>query len=249
MIVSEVLVSTRDILNDPTGKRWDDTVLIRLLNDCISNFTLLTNYAKSRVFIGIETGISTYDLSSYAISIERVSYLNTILEAKSQEEMDFINPLWEDDIGEIPKYVIFDNLRQGIFKLYPKIITATANCITQNQAYGGLIDISITDDLLLLPSLTTIAFGTNKYLSVYYIEKPATLTKVTDIISIPEIYKAAIVSYISGQALRLDQDTINRAFGAEQLKIYDSFVAKALSKEAKSNNTFHNRQIAYKGFQ
>jgi len=248
MLVSDVLTSVRDILADSSKARWPDATLIRLLNDGINNFVLQTSFAKAKAYIELEQEIAVYDISSYAIGIDRIQYISTILAAKTEEEMDLINPLWEDEVGEEPKYIIFENLRQGVFKVYPKVIAGAANVTVQNQVYGGLIDISFTDGTLQLPNLSNIAFTDTKYLTVYYVERPTAMATLTDVVKINEVYKAALVAYISGQALRLDQDTLNRQFGAEQLKIYDTYVAQALSKDAKANNTFHNRQTSYKGF-
>lgn len=249
MTVEDILISTRDILADQEKSRWEDSHLIRILNDGIANFTIHTSYAKSKVFIGLELGISTYDLSNYAINLDRVSYKGIPLPAKSEEELDRINPNWEDEEGEEPLYVCFENLRQGVFKIYPKVNNLAYDVITQNQSYGGLIDITIDEELFLLPEITNISFGTNKYVTVNYIDKPIAVTTLTDTINIPEIYKAAMVAFVSGMALRANQDTINRQYGTEQLAIYDSYVTKALGKEAKANNTFHNRQVEYRGFQ
>lgn len=249
MTVEDILISARDILADQGKKRWDDAHLIRLLNDGIANFTIHTSYAKSKVYIGIEEEVSIYNLSSYAINIDRVSYLNNILVAKSEEELDRINPNWETEVGEEPLYVCFENLRQGVFKIYPKVKNLTLNTVTQNQVYGGLIDILVIEDLFMLPNISNITFGNNKYLTVNYIEKPVLVNTLYDIVNIPEIYKAAMVAFVSGMALRANQDTVNRQYGAEQLVIYDSYVTKALGKEAKANNTFHNRQVEYRGFQ
>lgn len=249
MTVEDILISARDVLADQGKKRWEDSHLIRILNDGIANFTIHTSYAKSKVFVGLEIGVSTYDLSNYAINLDRVSYKGIPLPAKSEEELDRINPNWEDEVGEEPLYVCFENLRQGVFKIYPKVENLAYDVITQNQVYGGLIDITIDEELFLLPELDNISFGTNKYVTINYIDKPILVTALTDTINIPEIYKAAMVAFVSGMALRANQDTVNRQYGTEQLVIYDSYVTKALGKEAKANNTFHNRQVEYRGFQ
>jgi len=135
MLASDVLISARDVLSDQGKKRWTDETLFRLLNEGISNFTIHTSYAKSRLYITLEAGVTKYDLSPYAINIDRVNYLNMVLEAKSEEEMDRININWEDDVGEEPKYVIFENLRQGIFRIYPKVENLATEVVSQNQVF------------------------------------------------------------------------------------------------------------------
>lgn len=245
---SEVITDVRDVLADTGGTRYSDALLLRLLNEAVRNFVISTRFLKQKAFIAIEQGITVYNMSAYAITIDRVQYLNKALEVKTEEEMDIINPDWELEVGLEPKYVIFDNLQAGTFKIYPKVFETAADIITQNQAYGGLIDITITDDLLYLPGITNIAFNAVKYLAVYYIEAPATITQLTDTIKLNKVWIPALVAYVSGQALRLDSDAQSRQFGAEQLSIYDRYVSRAKAQDANINNTMSIPNTGYKGF-
>lgn len=248
VLASDIITSARDILADPSASRYSNEVLIRLLNDGLKNFALATKFSRQKAFIAIEENISVYDMSTYAISIDRVQYLNKVLEAKTEEEMDLIDINWELSIGDEPKYVIFSNMRKGVFKIYPRVVDLTAEIIDQNQVYGALIDLTITDDLLYLPGITNIAFNAVKYLAVYYTETPPTVTGITSEIRMNQIHIPALAAYISGQALRLDKDSQNRSFGAEQLAIYGDYV-KVFNEEGQtSNNTFAKPSIAYKGF-
>ena len=247
--VSDILVSARDILADQGKVRWSDEQLIRLLNDALDNLAINSNYSKARSYIEVEENITIYDLTDYAISIDRVEYIGTPLLAKSSEEMDRLDSRWLETTGLEPKYVIFDNLRQGSFRIYPRISSGAANIITQNSPYGGLIDITCVDDLLNLPSSDNLAFTDTKYLTVYYTKKPEVITNITDTVEIGATWKAAIAAFISGMALRADKDTQSRAFGMEQLAIYDRYLAKATSLESRASNTAYMRTFEYRGFQ
>lgn len=247
ILTSDVLTAARDVLADVDKTRWPDTTLIRILNEGIANFTITTKHAKSRLYLSLETNIGKYDISDYAINIERVMYLNRVLEAKSTTEMDKINLYWEDEIAAEPRYVIFDTLRPGVFKVYPKIMAGIGPVVSQNQVYGALIDIGFTDDVFSLPTFTSIEQGVNKYLVIDYIEKPELVSDLTDSIDIHEMYRPALIAYVSGQALRLDGDAQNRQFGAEQIQIYSSYVDKVIKNESSVNNTFHARTTAYRG--
>lgn len=248
VVASEIITQARDVLSDPSAKRYSDELLIRLLNDGLKNFAIATRFSKQKAFIAIEENISVYDMSTYAINIDRVQYLNKVLEVKTEEQMDEISIDWELHVGEEPKYVIFSNLRQGVFKIYPRVVDNTANIIDQNQVYGGLIDITITDDLLYLPGITNVAFGAVKYLAVYYVETPPTITSLTDEIRLNPVHIPPLAAYVSGQALRIDQDSQNRAFGAEQLTIYGDYVSAANAHEQGGNKTAGIPSIPYKGF-
>lgn len=247
--ITEILSKTRRILADKDKQRYSDDDLISLLNDGLINWTILTGTLKLRSYIPIELNTALYDMSLYCFNIDRIQYANKVLEVKTEEQMDKLKIDWQDDIGTEPKYVIFDNLKQGLFRIYPKVDDSVLNNITQNSVYGGLIDITITDDLLQIPSINNIAFTDVKYLVIFYIGKPRVVTIASlDIdLDIDPIYDLALVSYISGQALRLDVDSQNRNFGTEQLQSFVGLGNEAKKKEAIGNNSFIVREVAYRG--
>jgi hypothetical protein len=247
--ITEILSKTRKILADKDKQRYSDEDLISLLNDALINWGVFTGTLKLRSYIPIEANTALYDMSPYCFNINRIQYGSKVLIAKTEEEMDRINILWQDEVGNEPKYIIFDNLKQGLFRIYPKVEDVTLNNITQNSLYGGLIDISITDDLLQIPSIDNISFTDVKYLTIFYVGKPRTVTmsSTDDELDIDMIYDLALVSYISGQALRLDVDSQNRAFGTEQLQSFMGLATEAKKKETLNNNNFIAREVAYRG--
>ena len=54
---------------------------------------------------------------------------------------------------------------------------------------------------------------------------------------IDELWSQALSHYIAGRALRDDQDTANRALGAEELQLYTEQVNKIFPKSARSFTT------------
>lgn len=247
--VSEVFNSARIVLADKGKVRWTEDDLIDFLNDALDNLAINSNYTKTRSYIEIENGIAIYDISDYAITIDRVEYLNSVLVAKSAEEMDKLDLTWVDTEGTTPQFVIFDNLPEGSFRIYPRITAGAANIITQNQLYGGLIDITCVDDLYNLPASDNLAFQDSKYLVVHYTAKPQRITSVNDTIDIMPSWKGALVAFITGMALRADKDTQSRQFGAEQLSIYDAYLKRVSTIISTASNSMQVRTIPYRGFQ
>jgi hypothetical protein len=247
--ITEILSKARRILADKDKQRYFDDDLISLLNDGIVNWLIATRTLKLRAYVPLEPNTALYDLSPYSINIDRIQYGSKALEVKTEEEMDKIKIDWQDDVGSEPKYVIFDNLKQGLFRIYPKVDNNVLNNITQNSVYGGLIDITITDDLIQIPAINNIAFSDLKYLLIFYTGKPRTINiaSTDDELDIDFIYDLALVSYISGQALRLDVDAQNRNFGTEQLQSFMGLAAEARKSDALNSNSFITREIAYRG--
>lgn len=249
--VTDILDNVRDILSDEDKQRWTDAKLLRLFNEGLKTWVIGTGTHKTRGYIPLEVNTALYDMSPYSFNIDRIQYMNIALEAKTEEEMDAIEDNWQDTVGPEPLYVIFSNYKQGLFRIYPKVTELAADNITYNSLYGALIDIEIVDELLQIPQIDNLLFGTTKYLVVFYTGKPSTVTLTTADaeLNINPLYDIAITSYISGQALRLDADTLNRAFGAEQLQYFTALVTRAKTKEAVSNNSLSLREVKYKGFQ
>jgi hypothetical protein len=135
--------------------------------------------------------------------------------------------------------------------MYPKIKEGTANIITQNQLYGGIIDIEVTDGLFNLPMSEEIETDLYKYLAIFYTAKPKTIAidSPDEDIEIDTVHDKALAFYISGQALRYDADTLNRQFSAEQLQLFYSYVEASKNNEMSANNTFSRHTIPYRGFQ
>ena len=248
--IESILLQVRDVLADHKKQRWSDEVLIRLLNEGLLNFILQARTLKLKAYIELENNTAVYDLSKYAISIDRVQYLEKVLGSKTEEEMDKMNISWQIKEGSEPELIVFDNQKQGVFRIYPIITQNALDNIEQNSLYGILIDINVIDDLFKLPSFGNVSYEGKKFIIVYYTGKPRILTiaSADEDIDLDTLYDQAMISYISGQALRFDADTLNRQFGAEQLSIYKSYVEQAKVKEAEANNTFIRRDVAYKGF-
>lgn len=250
--IETILANSRDLLGDNSNSpRWSDPILLRFLNEGLKDFIRSTKILRKKTYIKLEQNIAIYDLSQSVLSIDRIQYNGKALSVKSEEEMDKISLLWEDTVALEPAYTIFSNLKAGVFRIWPKVVEGSANIVTQNQAYGGLIDIEVTDELFSLPEIENVESDIYKYVSVIYNAKPILLTldSLDSDIEIDEMHDIALQYYITGQALRVDQDTANRQFSAEQLALYSAYVDKTKTEQSVNNNTFSRQTIPYRGFQ
>lgn len=246
--VSSILLKVRrDILADTDSTRWSNDTLLSHLTSGVNDFLLRTKVTKSSLYIPLEKNVGLYTIKDYSQQILRVQFLEKSLRVKTSPEMDLLDPEWENTVGIEPKYVIFHNLPQGTFRIYPKIESLGISVTTANQVYGGIIDIDVTDDLFRVPTAENVTILNDKYLKVTYIKKQNEVTLDT-VLDLDTMYDEALTYYVSGMALRNDADTQNRAFGAEQLKLYDSIVTVAKNNESLSNNTLSPDTTGYKGF-
>jgi len=246
--VTTILTKARKLLADRDSKRWSDQDLLDELNDGLSNFILHTKSLKLRIGISLETNVGIYNMGSYASSIERVQYLNKALKPKLSSQMDLIDSEWQDTTGDEPRFVIFDKYQNSEFRIYPKPTKDAADIIIQNSLFGGLIDISITDEITILPDLDNIASSINKFLVVYYIGRPRLLniTSLDTDVDLHPSYDQALVHYIVGQCLLYDQDSMSSELGLKQLSMYESYVDKVKKKESKNNSAYSEYVTEYR---
>lgn len=246
--ITNIITNVRDILHDEGSDRYTDDYLIRLLNNAIDDFNMNTEYLKTYGFLEIIQDINTYTVPN-CIKINRINYIDKMVEQRTEEQMDRLDSTWQYTKGSDVKYVILDKMPVGQFMIYPTITSEAANIITQNSPYGGLIDIEYIYDILGLLSIGDVE-SIPKFMKIFYVKDhpDVTITTLDADFLLPEIYDSAMEFYVSGMALRHDRDDQNRAFGAEQLNLYQGYVRKASSKDSENNNKIPGAGASYKGF-
>ncbi|MGE4420527.1 MAG: hypothetical protein AB7D38_11965 [Sulfurimonas sp.] len=248
--IDSMITDIRIVIGDQSKQRWPDSDILHLINVGISNFNVHTSFLKRKMYIAIESNVAIYDLRQYAVCINRVQYNYKALQAMSTAQLDKLSVNWTDHVAEEPTAVIFDHLQQGILQIYPKVMEGTINVFEQNSPYGVVIDIIPTDGLFMLPSVENIENEVDKFLVVDFVKKPSvvTLTTSDDDMELTPSYDEAIVNFASGKLLRSDRDATNRAFGNEQLALYEGFLKTAIKKESVNNNYVLHKQVGYRGF-
>lgn len=246
--ITNIISNVRIDLGDEQSTRYSNDILIRHLNTAINEFILGTKCLKERLYVGLNTSSAIYDLRPYAIEFIRAEYNNRNIEAKSFTELDAIDKDWQVTIGDSVKYITFDHLSKGMFRIYPRV-SGAMNIVTQNQLYGGLIDITIGDDDYQIPSIEDVTENIEQYLVLYIVKKHSTITLSTEdsSLEIPTEYDMALENYIKAMCLRSDTDALNRAYGNECLQLYLGYVEAAKVSETNVHNTIQDRIIAYRG--
>lgn len=248
MRVEDIISNARVALNDTEKQRYSDTVLLKYLNDGLSDFVLNTKMLKERLFVELNPSAAIYDLSPYVLKFLRFQFQETAIPVRSQEDLDKFDPQWQDDVGEEVKCVTLSEMKKGTFRIYPRILEG-ANPIDQTSLYGGLVDITIDDDTYQIPTFGDVEAGLKNYLIVFAVVKPKKVTLLTpdSDLQIGEEYDLAFEYYITARALRSDTDAINRNFGAENLQLYNNSVAEATLTTSNGNQSVDERVINYRG--
>ena len=247
--VLSILSKAREELGDTNNTRFADGKLLEHLNDGIKDFILSTKSLKERLYVELASNVAMYDISKYALFVERVEYMNTKIDTLSFTELDSINTMWQYETGNVVKAITFEHQSKGAFRIYPRLNTVDNNIVSSSD-YGILVDFSLDDDIVGIPSIIDVEQNLQAYLVLYVIKKPniITLTTPDEELELDELYDKAFVHYIKAQCLRNDSDSNNRQFGNEELSAYAMYVVNNNKDFALDNQVSGDRIIQYKGF-
>ena len=247
--VLSILSKAREELGDTNNTRFTDSKLLEHLNDGIKDFILSTKSLKERLYVELASNVAMYDISKYALFVERVEYMNTKIDTLSFTELDSINTMWQYETGNVVKAITFEHQSKGSFRIYPRLNTVSNNIVSSSD-YGILVDFSLDDDIVGIPSIIDVEQNLQAYLVLYVIKKPnvITLTTPNEELELDELYDKAFVHYIKAQCLRNDSDSNNRQFGNEELSAYAMYVVNNNKDFALDNQVSGDRIIQYKGF-
>lgn len=247
--VLSILSKAREELGDTNNTRFTDSKLLEHLNDGIKDFILSTKSLKERLYVELASNVAIYDISKYALFVERVEYMNTKIDTLSFKELDSINAMWQYETGNVVKAITFEHQSKGSFRIYPRLNTVDNNIVSSSD-YGILVDFSLDDDIVGIPSIIDVEQNLQAYLVLYVIKKPnvITLTTPDEELELDELYDKAFVHYIKAQCLRNDSDSNNRQFGNEELSAYAMYVVNNNKDFALDNQVSGDRIIQYKGF-
>ena len=247
--VLSILSKAREELGDTNNTRFTDSKLLEHLNDGIKDFILSTKSLKERLYVELASNVAMYDISKYALFVERVEYMNTKIDTLSFTELDSITAMWQYETGNVVKAITFEHQSKGSFRIYPRLNTVSNNIVSSSD-YGILVDFSLDDDIVGIPSIIDVEQNLQAYLVLYVIKKPniITLTTPDEELELDELYDKAFVHYIKAQCLRNDSDSNNRQFGNEELSAYAMYVVNNNKDFALDNQVSGDRIIQYKGF-
>ena len=247
--VLSILSKAREELGDTNNTRFTDSKLLEHLNDGIKDFILSTKSLKERLYVELASNVAIYDISKYALFVERVEYMNTKIDTLSFKELDSINTMWQYETGNVVKAITFEHQSKGAFRIYPRLNTVNNNIVSSSD-YGILVDFSLDDDIVGIPSIIDVEQNLQAYLVLYVIKKPniITLTTPDEELELDELYDKAFVHYIKAQCLRNDSDSNNRQFGNEELSAYAMYIVNNNKDFALDNQVSGDRIIQYKGF-
>lgn len=247
--VLSILSKAREELGDTNNTRFTNSKLLEHLNDGIKDFILSTKSLKERLYVELASNVAIYDISKYALFVERVEYMNTKIDTLSFKELDSINAMWQYETGNVVKAITFEHQSKGSFRIYPRLNTVSNNIVSSSD-YGILVDFSLDDDIVGIPSIIDVEQNLQAYLVLYAIKKPniITLTTPDEELELDELYDKAFVHYIKAQCLRNDSDSNNRQFGNEELSAYAMYVVNNNKDFALDNQVSGDRIIQYKGF-
>lgn len=255
MKASEIITKARYTLSDTdeVDPRWSDARLLSLLNDALLDIALTTRLYNANGYIKLQQNTAIYDVSSFAVKVERVEHLSLPLEKVSFEEMDIRHgDKWQEIASVTPTNIVYDLKRSGEFRVYPVPIDGSADFIEATSDFGIVTSLNYEDvDLQVIDDFGDIDFpNLAEYIRLYYIRLPAEITAVTDDLEsvIDRTMLSSLAHYVSGAALRDNMDTRNRQVGNEELTFYEGKKQRLIEQKMKGN-VKRVRTVQYRGME
>lgn len=249
MRVPELIAKCREVLKDPKKTRYTDDLLIDYLNMGVQDFIQSTKSYKKNLYMALNDEVATYDFRPFSYEILRVEYNNAKVNSVTMDKLDYMNHNWREEVGEEVDAVIFDKLPRGVLTIYPRVRNKSS-IVTYSGDFGIVTDININDiELADIPSIETVESSLDKYIKVIAVCKPEKVDlNTTDLVFndiLDSAHDTAMIFYVTSWCLRTDSDAGNRAYGAEQIKLYSEYVIKNTIEESYANNSAVVRTIPY----
>jgi len=251
--ISDILIRVRDTLADPTGDRWDDPRLLRLVDEAQKDIVRHAKLLNKTYSMIIPANTNSIELPEDLMLLTRVTVNNEKLDFITRETLDKINIHWETDVGK-PRYIITDKIGPRELQVYPILEDSSYSLAVPGTPFT-IDDFGIVTDIEDGSSNVSDLFGAvtqileSSYLFViHYLKKPNTISSIDDQLEIDEIFDKAVKYYVVGKALRDDMDTQNRAVGNEELGFYTRELEEAIKEKALDYVTTGKRfEVSYIG--
>lgn len=246
LLAKEIIKNARYTLSDLSADRWSDERLLELLNDGLSDISINTILLRETLLYPIADGVVDIDLSTLVTRVTRVEYLDKPLLFKSFDEMDREKPEWQLEEGTIPKAIVYDEQKTGLYKLYPIVSTAYNPYIEYNSLFGIVTEISYSDIAPIVANTIGDISGVTQagMLKFYFVRTHPKVTDINQDVAIDNITRKMLVHFIAGFAFRDNQDSQNRALANEELGYYSTMTDMYSAKRA-MNTTTVEREVAY----
>lgn len=180
VLVSELLTSVRDMLDEPTAAQWTDDMLGRWINEGARDLARSTRHLKGPKTIAVTGGDGEYNLDSDVISVEHAYWTadgddrRIPLEPRHWEGMDQVWGAWQNRESSNPTYfTVVGQSPTAIIKLYP--------------TPSGDGDLFLMVSKLWTPIAIPVVGGATA--------------------DVPALWYDAISDYVEYKALRRDRDT------------------------------------------
>jgi hypothetical protein len=259
--VSDIIERARDTLAEKTPKRWPTARLLRALSEAQKKIAQEILCVREQGTIELCSGYHTYKLDATNIVAEggRPIAISAIINHAGQNAR-FVttnviteeNEDWRTEIGNDVTHIIYNKQKPSVFRVYP---IPTTSEITETGATFNTTNEPIADAAIICQPISTesnfdiTAELTPIKLQIEFFHIPPPITTVADTnLLIPEEFDIALKHYVVGMTLRDDLDAQNRAFGVEELQLFQSqfdFAKDLTDKNFTDQKEEHYASVGY----
>lgn len=235
--IADILQNAKDTLA-PNG-RWDDDRLLRLIDAAHKRICLQTGILRGYSNIPLIMHQPFYSLPAAAHRLVRVLYQGTSIPLVSHDYLDkTMGYGWEKHVGNSVQAIVYTLANTGNLRVYP---IPAADSILVDPAEGVTVDSESYDIDSMFGVLTDVETDDSPMfngdiLTAYYLMQPETITSVNDDLAISSAFDSAIKFYVTGMALKDNQDTQSRSAAMDELSFFESEL-RFVTREATLDNT------------
>lgn len=158
--ITNIITRVRDTLADPSGERWSDDRLIRLIDEAQKDICRQAKLLRTKTTLAVYDGQETYQLPSDILLLDKAMFNNRTIPLVSHSVMDEQRPEWVVDEGTVES-LVFDKQNRGSIRLYPiPVVDTTAGdyifvpaiytedvIYTMNSDFGVIVDGELGDTI------------------------------------------------------------------------------------------------------
>lgn len=236
MTYNDILTSINNKIENSSYEKFLQPIVLDELNNVYRELANKTNVFETYDYILLADNQINYELPISIYRPTRAVFRGQKIDFKSQEEMDYYNPIWEAESTESElKHLIYNNLSDRRIKAYPRLTSTAVTADATEILYLGELQEGADPDYIYL-YMNTVTGA--KYLSTITGATPADLVEVATVygtflppivttsdldstrIFIDEVHVNALIYGTAGYLLLNMGRTEDRAKGEGYLKIY-----------------------------
>jgi len=231
--IEEIIVRVRDTIGDPNSERWTDAQLLRFIDDAQKQLVNQAGLLRGKVDISLVVNAYEYSVPAniplYHTALDAAGAVYLIPIASGITIPTVPTNLFKltrviDNLGDVIPF----QTRSDLDKRYGSSSAKSGvgwELKTGSAPRAIVVDKNNPKTIRIFP--IPVSISTINTLTLFFTKKATPLVAVTDSLEIDDEFDNALKFYVTGMALRVNQDAQNRQMATEELQAFTGELARA----------------------